>query len=394
MLIATTGWGQDEDKRLSAEAGFDHHFVKPVDPDRAAEAAGDATAASVVCTPRLLHAGRKSRMWAGPFPGGIRRALSAELPRPRSPIALAAGAQDYPTRPIKIIVPFSPGGAVDGPTRMVASELAKRLNQGVVVENRPGRRCHHRQRGGGEVAAPTATRCCSPRRPTRSAPRSTRSSTSSRSTTSRPSGSSRASPACWSCIRRSPRRSVGGADRAGEGEARARSTTRPRATAAASISSRRMFATMAGIKLTHVPYKGSGQATTDLLGGVVPVSFPGLAGMLGPHQGRQAARARGHRRAGARPRCPTCRRSRRRACPATRPTCGWGCWRRRARPRRSSSACTRSCRGARDPRGEDLHGPSLARGCIGSTPAQFDAFFREERDRWAKIIRETGAKVD
>jgi two-component system CheB/CheR fusion protein len=32
VLIATTGWGQDEDKRLSAEAGFDHHFVKPVDP--------------------------------------------------------------------------------------------------------------------------------------------------------------------------------------------------------------------------------------------------------------------------------------------------------------------------------------------------------------------------
>ncbi len=32
VLIATTGWGQDEDKRLSADAGFDHHFVKPVDP--------------------------------------------------------------------------------------------------------------------------------------------------------------------------------------------------------------------------------------------------------------------------------------------------------------------------------------------------------------------------
>jgi tripartite-type tricarboxylate transporter receptor subunit TctC len=29
-----------------------------------------------------------------------------------------------------------------------------------------------------------------------------------------------------------------------------------------------------------------------------------------------------------------------------------------------------------------------------TSPAQFDAFFREERDRWAKIIKETGAKVD
>ena len=33
MLIALTGWGQQEDKRLAREAGFDHHLVKPVDPD-------------------------------------------------------------------------------------------------------------------------------------------------------------------------------------------------------------------------------------------------------------------------------------------------------------------------------------------------------------------------
>ena len=32
FLVAMTGWGQDEDKRRSQEAGFDHHLVKPVDP--------------------------------------------------------------------------------------------------------------------------------------------------------------------------------------------------------------------------------------------------------------------------------------------------------------------------------------------------------------------------
>jgi DNA-binding response OmpR family regulator len=31
LMIATSGWGQPEDRRLSAEAGFDHHLVKPVD---------------------------------------------------------------------------------------------------------------------------------------------------------------------------------------------------------------------------------------------------------------------------------------------------------------------------------------------------------------------------
>jgi CheY-like chemotaxis protein len=32
VIIALTGWGQDEDRRRSREAGFDHHLVKPVDP--------------------------------------------------------------------------------------------------------------------------------------------------------------------------------------------------------------------------------------------------------------------------------------------------------------------------------------------------------------------------
>ena len=33
MLVALTGWGQDEDKRRSKEAGFDHHLTKPPDPE-------------------------------------------------------------------------------------------------------------------------------------------------------------------------------------------------------------------------------------------------------------------------------------------------------------------------------------------------------------------------
>jgi CheY-like chemotaxis protein len=33
LLLAQTGWGQDEDKRRTSEAGFDGHLVKPVDPD-------------------------------------------------------------------------------------------------------------------------------------------------------------------------------------------------------------------------------------------------------------------------------------------------------------------------------------------------------------------------
>ncbi len=49
-----------------------------------------------------------------------------------------APGQDYPARPIKIIVGFAPGGGVDTVARLVAQEMSKGLGQSVVIENRPG----------------------------------------------------------------------------------------------------------------------------------------------------------------------------------------------------------------------------------------------------------------
>ena len=305
-------------------------------------------------------------------------------------VASPTHAQDYPSRPVRIVVPFSPGGAVDGPTRIVAQKLGERLGQQVVVENKPGAGA---TLGAGEVAkaAPDGYTLL------------LASQTNAISATMyrklpfdpiedfapvmligeepgvlvvHPSFPAKTLDEFIAYVRDNP----GKVDYASSGNGSGQHLFAA------------MFASMAGLKMNHIPYKGSAQATTDLLGGTVPVSIPGTAGMMGHIKAGKlrALATTGAKRAEALPELP--------ALAERLPGYEAYVWLGLLAPK-----------GTPQPIVERLHrelatvmampevkayysGHNLE--IVASTPAAFGTFFRAERDRWARVIAETGARIE
>ena len=302
-----------------------------------------------------------------------------------------ARADDYPSRPVRVIVPFSPGGAVDGPMRLIAQELGKRLGQSVVVENRPG--------AGATIGTEAVAKA-----PADGYTLLLASQTNAISATLYPKLSFDPIEdfAPITLIGREPgvvvvhpslpvktlqeliayvKAHPGQVDYASSGNG----------------SGQHLFAallcSMTGMKMNHIPYRGSGQATTDLLGGQVQVSIPGMAGMLGHiKSGKLRALAvTGATRAPQLPDVPTVSeagvaglRSVRLDGPA-RPQGHAAAVIDRLQ--REVVAALATPRFATTWRREHRESSDRRR-------RSSERFFRAEKDTWAKIVRETGAKVD
>ena len=305
--------------------------------------------------------------------------------------ALPAHADEYPSRPIHLVVPFSAGGAVDGPTRVIAQELSKRLGQQVIVENKPG--------AGATIGSESVAK---------SAPDgytlllASQTNAISASLYSKlgfkpiddfdPISLIGREPGVLVVHPSLPVKSVqeliayakaqpGKVDYASSGNGSGQHLFAA------------MFASMAGISMNHIPYRGSGQATTDLLGGQVIVSIPGLAGMLGHiKSGRLRALAvTGTQRSPQLPQVPTLAES---------GLAGYSAyvWMGLLAPKGTPPAVIarlhREVLAALASNEVKNYLSSASIEAVGSTPAELGAYFREEKERWAKIIKDTGARVD
>jgi tripartite-type tricarboxylate transporter receptor subunit TctC len=68
----------------------------------------------------------------------VRSAIAATIGLVLAAVAMPARADDYPSRPITLIVPFPPGGSSDIVMRLVASKVAESIKQPIIIENRSG----------------------------------------------------------------------------------------------------------------------------------------------------------------------------------------------------------------------------------------------------------------
>ena len=306
-------------------------------------------------------------------------------------VSSPALAEDFPSRPIKIIVPFSPGGAVDGPMRIIAQEMSKHLGQGVVIENRPGAGATIGSEAVAKAAPDGYTLLLA-------------SQTNAISAALYPKLSFDPIEgfAPISLIGREPGVIVVHPSLPVQtlAELVAYVKARPGQVDYASSgngSGQHLFAallcSMTGMTMNHIPYRGSGQATTDLVGGQVQVSIPGMAGVLGHiRAGKLRALAvTGAKRAPQLPDVPTVIES---GYPGYEAYVWMGLLAPAGTPPPIIERLQREVIAALATSEVKAYMAGACIEAVGSTPAEFGTFFRAEKDRWARIVRETGAKVD
>lgn len=303
----------------------------------------------------------------------------------------AAFAQTYPSKPVTIVVPFSPGGATDIMSRTLAERLRHRLGQPVLVENRPG--------AGTMIASEFVAK----------AP-------ADGHTLLLAASSLGIAPSLYSKVNYDPVKDFAPISQVASvvhvlvvhpsipaknvGELitwlKANPTKANYGSVGAGTSTHlesELFNSVAGVKMTHIPYKGSAPALTDLVGGQLQVMFDAYASS-GPFIKNGNVRMLAvttAQRSKSLPDVPTVAES---GLPGYEAMPWLGLVAPAATPPAIVSRLHHELvEVLKEPEVQEKF-RSLGLDIIGSTPKEFSTFLRKDIVKWAKVVKDSGAKAD
>ena len=319
----------------------------------------------------------------------MKRVLQTVIAMALTSLSGVATSQAYPSKPIRLVVPFAPGGPADIQARMIGPKLPEAWGQPVVVENRPGGNTiiateltaraepdgHLVQVISAGFAINTSLYAKLPYDSVRDFAPVTQLTSGPAIVVVHPSLPVRSVKELTQLARSRP------------GQLTYGSAGLPSQLAA------ELYKVLTGTNMVHVPYKGQSPAMIDLIAGHVQVSFPTMLGTLGHvESGRLRALATtGAKRTPAAPNLPTMIEA---GVPGYVATNWFGI----AVPAKTPPAVVArlSQEIARVLRLPDVSERLLTQGLepTSSTPGEFSAYIRSEMTKWAKVVKASGAKAE
>jgi tripartite-type tricarboxylate transporter receptor subunit TctC len=304
---------------------------------------------------------------------------------------IAASAQAWPDRPVKIIVPFGPGGFTDVAARILQKELSASLGQSVVIENKPGAgstigtaEVANAKPDGYTLAMISTTHVISPHLykqipydPIKGFTPVMKLAEGPYVLVVHPSVPAKNVAELVALAKSQP----GAIDYASSGNGSAQHLVGA------------LFNSSAGVKMNHVPYKGSNQAMNDLVGGQVKVSFVGVPNAL-PNLANGKLKALGvssAKRYAELPDVPTIAEA---GVPGYDATVWLGLLAPPGTPREIVQKINAEiAKVLAAPEARKLMASAGVDVSTG-TADEFGALLRAELERWGKVVRETGATVN
>lgn len=305
--------------------------------------------------------------------------------------ASVAAAQDYPNRPIRLVVPFPPGGATDILGRLVAERLGADYKQAVVVENRPGASGHV---GAQQVAKSPGDgyTLLAGTIGIHAAYASYRKLGYDPAAELQPILVIGESPNIVTVPAASPYKTFG--DFLADAKANPAKINYASAGPGSSIHMvTALFELQSGARLTHVPYKGSGPALVDLIGGQIQVMFENFSSGM-PHVRSGKLRVLAVTTAKRDPKLPDVPTIAEAGVPGYSATSWFTFAAPRSVPAELIEKLNRDAQRALSTPESAARLDALGVTFTPNTPAEAAAFFKSETAKWNRVIEAANIRLD